>query len=160
MHKPGGTSTNLREQGFGETLAREFPALRLAARQYGMSDAARARAAAENILTAHPDLAGLFASSEASSLGAIQAIKSRGLAGRVKLVTFDTSDAHVAALREGTIDAMLVQDAFRLGYEAVGSLARKLRGETPERSVAIAARVVRKADLDDAEVQRLVSATV
>lgn len=157
MHKPGGTSTNLREQGFAETLAREFPALRLAAHQYGMSDAARARAAAENILTAHPDLAGLFASSEASSLGAIQAIRSRGLAGKVKLVTFDTSDAHVAALRDGTIDVMLVQDAFRLGYEAVGSLARKLRGETPERRVAIPARAVRKPDLDDPDVRRLLT---
>jgi ribose transport system substrate-binding protein len=160
MHKPGGTSTNLREQGFAETLAREFPALRLAARQYGMSDAARARAAAENILTAQPSLAGLFASSEASSRGAIQAIKGRGLAGRVKLVTFDTSDAHVAALRDSTIDVMLVQDAFRLGYEAVRSLARKLRGETPERTVAIPARAIRRADLADPEVRRLVGATM
>lgn len=156
MHKPGGTSTNLREQGFFETLAGEFPSLRLAAHQYGMSDAARARAAAENILTAHPNLAGLFASSEASSLGAIQAIRSRGLSGRVKLVTFDTSEAHIAALQDGTVDVMLVQDAFRLGYEAVGSLARKLRGETPQRRVTIPARVVRKADLADPDVQRLI----
>jgi ribose transport system substrate-binding protein len=157
MHKPGGTSTNLREQGFEETLRKEFPALRLVAKQYGMSDAARARAAAENILTAQPDLAGLFASSEASSLGAIQAIKSRGLAGRVKLVTFDTSDAHVEALKQDVIDVMLVQDAFQLGYQAVRSLARKLRGETPQRTVEIPARAVRKEDLEDAGVMRLLT---
>src|SRR5687768_13938546 len=54
MHKPGGTSTVLRENGFEETMRKEFPRVTIAARQFGMSDRARSRAAAENILTAHP----------------------------------------------------------------------------------------------------------
>jgi ribose transport system substrate-binding protein len=36
MQKPGGTSTVLREQGFADTIAKEFPAIRIAARQFGM----------------------------------------------------------------------------------------------------------------------------
>jgi ribose transport system substrate-binding protein len=155
MHKPGGTSTVLREQGFEATIAKEFPGIVIAARQFGMSDRARSRAAAENILTAHPDLAGLFASSEASSLGSIQAIHSRGLSGKIKLVTFDFSDAHVEALKDGVIDVMLVQDPFRIGYEAVKSLAEKLRGRTPERRLDLPARVIVKRDLDRPEVQAL-----
>ena len=157
MHKPGGTSTMLRESGFEETMAKEFAGVRIAARQYGMADRAKARAAAENILTAHPDLNGLFASSEASSLGAIQAIESRGLSGKVKLVTFDTSESHVEALRNGTIDRMLVQDSFRIGYEAVKSLADKLQGRTPPPRLDLPARVVAKADLDKPDVQLLLS---
>ena len=155
MHKPGGTSTVLREQGFEATMAREFPGVIIAARQYGMSDRARSRAAAEDILTAQPDLAGIFASSEASSLGAIQAIKSRGLSGKIKLVTFDFSDAHVEALKDGTIDVMLVQDPFRIGYEAVKSLAEKLKGVTPARRMELAARAIVKADLDKPDVRAL-----
>lgn len=155
MHKPGGTSTVLREQGFAATLKSEFPQVRIAAAQFGMADRARSRAAAENILTAHPDLRGLFASSEASSLGAIQAIESRGLAGSVRLVTFDTSDTHVAALQRGTIDVMLVQDAVRIGYQAVQSLAEKLAGKNPPRRVELPVRVVRRADLKDPAVLRL-----
>ena len=123
LHKPGGTSTTLREQGFDATMAAEFPGVKIAARQFGMADRAKAREAAENMLTAHPDMAGMFASSEASSLGAILAITVRGLSGKVKLITFDTSEAHVAALKAGTIDVMLVQDSYRIGYEAVKSLA-------------------------------------
>ncbi|MCU1273573.1 MAG: sugar transporter substrate-binding protein [Bryobacterales bacterium] len=155
MHKPGGTSTVLREQGFEATIAKEFPGIVIAARQFGMSDRARSRAAAENILTAHPDLAGLFASSEASSLGSIQAIRSRGLSGKIRVVTFDFSDAHVEALKDGVIDVMLVQDPFRIGYEAVKSLAEKLRGRTPERRLDLPARVIVKRDLDRPEVQAL-----
>src|ERR1700733_8223939 len=74
MQKPRATSTVLREQGFADTIAKEFPAIRIAARQFGMADPARSRAAAENILTGHPSLAGIFASSEASSIGTLHAI--------------------------------------------------------------------------------------
>ena len=155
MQKPGGTSTGLRERGFDETMAREFPGVAVAARQYGMADSARSRAAAENILTAHPDLGGIFASSEAASIGAIQAIRGRRLSGRVKLVTFDSSELHVEALRDGTIDVMLVQEPYRLGYEAVKSLAEKLAGHTPARRLELPARSVVKADLDRPETMEL-----
>jgi ribose transport system substrate-binding protein len=156
MHKPGGTSTMLRERGFEETVAKELPGIRIAARQYGMADHAKARAAAENILTAHPGIAGIFASSEASSLGAIQAITSRGLSGKLRLITFDTSDSHIEALEKGTIDIMLVQDAFRIGYEAVKSLTEKLQGRTPKRRLDLPSRVITKADLGKPDVQALV----
>ncbi len=157
MQKPGGTSTVLRERGFDATIAKEFPRIQVVARQYGMADPARSRDAAEDILTAHPNLAGLFASSEAASLGSIQAIKNRNLSGKVKLVTFDFSKAHVEALKDGTINAMLVQDPFRIGYEAVKSLAEKLNGQTPPRRMQLAARVILKSDLNKPEVRALVS---
>lgn len=157
MHKPGGASTVLREQGFEATMKKEFPQVTIAARQYGMSDPARSRAAAENILTAHPDLAGIFASSEASSLGSMQAIANRGLSGKVKLITFDSSRAHVEALRQGTIDVMLLQDPDRLGYEAVHSLVEKLRGGTPPARLDLPVREVRRSDLDKPDVQALLA---
>ena len=155
MQKPGGASTGYRERAFEETIAREFPQLRIAARQYCMADRARALAAAENILTANPDIGGIFCSSEAASLGTIQALGARGMAGQVRLVTFDTSEAHVAALRAGTIDVMLVQDAVQIGYQAVASLARKLRGETPPRLASLPAREIVRADLGKPDVESL-----
>jgi ribose transport system substrate-binding protein len=157
MQKPGGTSTVLRERGFDATMTKEFPHIQVVARQFGMADPARSRAAAEDILTAHPDLAGIFASSEAASLGSIQAIRNRGLSGKVKLVTFDFSKAHVEALKDGTINAMMVQDPFRLGYEAVKSLADKLNGRTPPKRLELPARVIVKSDLDKPDVRSLLS---
>ncbi len=156
-HKPGGTSTVLREQGFEATMAKEFPNVTIAARQFGMSDPERSRTAAENILTAHPDLAGLFASSEPSSLGAIQAVRSRHLSGKIRLITFDSSETHISALKDGTIDVMLVQNPFRIGYEAVRSLVDKLAGRTPQARLDLPARAIVKADLDKPEVQALLA---
>lgn len=140
-HKPGGQSTGDRERGFEEVIAKEFPQVKIVAEQYGMADRARSRAAAENILTAHPDLDGIFASAEANSIGAIQALESRGLGGKIKLVTFDTSDMHVEAFKKGIIDVMLVQDPVRIGYEAVRSLAMKLNGQTPEKRIDLPVKV-------------------
>jgi ribose transport system substrate-binding protein len=155
MQKPGGVSTELRERGFEETIRSEFPRLTIVARQYGMGDRARSMGLAENILAAHPDLNGIFASSEACSIGAIRAIRARGLSRRIKLITFDVSDIHVEALRDGTASIMLVQDAYRIGYEAVKSLAMKLAGQTPARRLDIPARIVTKASLDLPDVQAL-----
>ena len=157
MQKPGGTSTELREHGFADTIGKEFAGVRIVAQQYGMADPAKSRAAAENILAAHPDLGGIFASSEAASIGSVLAIRSRNLSGKVKLVTFDFSDTHIEALQDGTIDVMLVQDPFRIGYEAVKSLAAKLDGKTPPKRQELLARVIVKADLDKPEIRALIA---
>jgi ribose transport system substrate-binding protein len=155
MQKPGGISTGDRERGFEETMAKEFPAIEIVARQYGMADRAKSRDVAEDILTAHPNLDGMFASAEATSVGAIQTIKSRKLSGKIRLVTFDSSDAHVEALKDGTIDVMLVQDPYRMGYEAVHSLVMKLNGQTPTHQMDLPVHVIRKQDLDQPEVEAL-----
>ena len=157
LHAPGSASTMDREKGFAETIAAEGPNIEIVGSQYGMSDRAKARAAAENILTAHPDLNGIFASSEPSSIGASLAIQARGLTDKVTLVAFDASDTMVEDLRTGAIDAMIVQDAHRMGYEAVKTLVDKLNGKTPPRRLDLhAARVLLK-DLNESEVKRLLN---
>ena len=157
MHKPGGKSTVDRERGFEDVMRSEFPKIQIVARQFGMADRAKSRQVAENILTANPDLDAMFASAEANSIGAVQAIKSRDLSGKIKLVTFDVSDAHVEALKEGTIDVMIVQDPYRIGYEAVASLARKLNGSTPPKRIDLEARMITREDIKRPEVQVLLS---
>jgi ribose transport system substrate-binding protein len=155
MHAPGSASTMDRERGFDDVMKAEFPQINVVARQFGMSDRSKAMDAAENILTAHPDLTGIFASSEPSSIGASLALKSRGLSGKVKFVSFDSSDSLIEDLKGGTIDAMVVQDPFKMGFEAVKTLVDKLNGSTPPKRIDLPARVVHKADLDKPDVHQL-----
>ncbi|HLK19491.1 MAG TPA: substrate-binding domain-containing protein [Bryobacteraceae bacterium] len=155
MHAPGSLSTMDRERGFDDVMKSEFPQIKIVARQFGMSDRSKAMGAAENILTAHPDLNGIFASSEPSSIGVSLALKSRKLAGKVKFVSFDSSDTLIEDLKAGVIDAMVVQDPFKMGFEAVKTLVDKLNGTTPPKRIDLPARVVRKADLDKPDVHEL-----
>ncbi len=154
-HMPGSASSMDRERAFQEVMAKEFPGVRIAGSLYGMGDRGRVLAAAENLLTAHPDAAGMFTSAESSSAGAVLALKSRGLAGKVKLVAFDTSLELVEALRDGTIGALVAQDPLRIGYEAVNAVARLLNGENPPRRVDLSARVIRRADLENPDVRAM-----
>lgn len=140
-HAPGSNSTMERERGFEETMAREFPGIVIAARQFSMSDRAKGRAAAENILTASPDLAGIFCSAEPASVGASLAIQSRGLTGKVHLVTFDSSDSLVEDCKNGVIDAMVLQEPFRIGYLAVENVVALLDGKKVEKRQSLAPSV-------------------
>lgn len=155
LHAPGSFSTMDREQGFEDVIGKEYPGIRIVARQFGMSDRAKSRAAAENILAANPGLEGIFASTEPSSSGVSLALKARRLAGKVKFVAFDSSDNMIEDLREGTIHAMVVQDPFRIGYEAVKTLVDKLNGITPPKRIDLSARVVTKPDLENRDVRKL-----
>ncbi|HTQ53449.1 MAG TPA: substrate-binding domain-containing protein [Bryobacteraceae bacterium] len=155
MHAPGSKSTMDREAGFEECLTKNFPGIHIVARQFSMSDRAKAVDATENFLTAQPDLDGLFASAEPGSVGAALALKSRGVAGKVKLVAFDASDELVQDLRDGSIDALVAQDPFRMGYEAVKTLVNKLHGIDPPKEIDLSATVVTREDLEKPAIKAL-----
>ena len=155
LHSPGSYSTMDRENGFKEAIAKDFPGIKIVAEQFTGGDRAKAMRVTEDILTVHGDLNGMFASSEPCAVGAAQALKARGLTGKVKVVGFDASEGMIQDLRGGVFDALVVQDPFKMGHEAVRTLADKLAGKTPEKQIDLSAVVVTKADLDKPDVHTL-----
>ncbi len=149
---PGSGSTLLREQGFEDTIAKKYPGIEIVDKRFGMSDFAKSLAVAENMLTAHPDVDGMFASNETGSVGAAQAIKGRQT--RVRLVGFDWSPTLLDDLKAGAIDSLVVQHPFKMGYEAVMTAIQKLRGETPPKMRNLDARLITRENLADTDVQK------
>ena len=132
---PGSASTMKREAGFEETLAQRYPRIEVVDYKYCQSDRALALAASENMLTANPDLDGLFASAEPGTVGAATAIRNRNLADEVILVGFDWTDTLKGDFRDGIIKALIVQDPYEIGRTAVQSVLTALRGETPPKRI-------------------------
>jgi ribose transport system substrate-binding protein len=117
-----------------------------------MADIAKSLTAAENILTAHPEVDALFASNESSTMGAAQAL--RGRQGRkVKLVGFDASPTILEDLRAGIIDSLVVQDPFKMGFEAVSTAVKKLDGQTVPKVSDLEPRLIDLQNLNDPDVQ-------
>ena len=87
------------KKGFKETVAKSFNMQigRLPVRHVRFR--AKSLAVTEDILTANPNLNGIFAPNESSSIGASQAVKMRGLGGKVKIVAFDASSSLIADLQ-------------------------------------------------------------
>ena len=153
--KAGSVSTDEREEGFQEVIKQKFPDIEIAAFQYGEADRARSLDRATDILTAHPDLNGFFASNESSTVGVVQAIKQKGLGGKIVLVGFDSSPNLIDDLKAGAIDSLVLQNPFKMGYEAVKSMVRKLNGETPERKVDTGVQLLTRENLETPEMQQL-----
>lgn len=151
---PGSASTMEREDGFQGEMRQRFTGAEIVGLQFGMADRAKAMAATENLLTAHPDLAGLYADNESSTSGAVQALKIRGNR-KVKFVAMDASDQLIEDLRAGWIDSLVVQNPFRMGYEATRAIGLKLSGQTPPRTLDSGARLILREDLDKADVREL-----
>ncbi len=153
---PGSASTMKREAGFQETIEREFPNIAFLGVRFNMADRAKALEEAENLLTAHPDLAGLFADNESSLDGTVQAVKQRGLAGKVKIVGFDASATLVEDLRAGVIDSIVVQDPFKMGYESTHQMAVHLRGGQPIPHIDSGVYLLRPDNVDTPEMHAVV----
>jgi ribose transport system substrate-binding protein len=151
---PGAATSVMREQGFCDEI-KHHPGIRLVALEYSQSDVATAMAVTEDILTAHHDLAGIFGANEASALGIMQAIRSRGLAGKVKVVGFDASDNEIQALRDGLVQALIVQDPFKMGYLGVRYAVDAVHGKSVPKRVDTGVYVVTRENLDSPEIQKL-----
>jgi ribose transport system substrate-binding protein len=150
--QPGAASTMAREQGFEDLLKKNFPGIEIVDKRYGWADFAKSLTVAENMLTAYTDLEGMFASNESSAVGAAQALKARK--SKVQLVGFDWSPTLLEDLRSGLIDSLVVQDPFRMGYEAVKTAVDKLNGQTPEKFNNLAPKVVTRENINDPAIQK------
>ena len=151
---PGSGATMEREDGFQDEVRRKFPGIEVVALRYAKADRAKAMAETENVLTAHADLAGLFADNESSSSGAVQALKSRNARG-VKMVAFDASEQLMQDCRDGWIDSLVVQDPFKMGYESTRALIRHIKGESVESTIDSGARLVKREEIDTPALKEL-----
>jgi ribose transport system substrate-binding protein len=148
---PGSASTTEREQGFADEMREKSPDIKIIQTIYAKASQAAAMSGTENILTANPDLRGLFADNESSSLGAVQALKSRGET-KVRMVGFDASDQLIADLRHRHLDGLVIQDPFKMGYESTKAIAMKLKGEAPPAVIDSGATLVTRGDLEKPDV--------
>lgn len=149
---PGSASTMAREEGFEEALAKEFPNVEIVDFKYCQSDRALALQVSENMLTAHPDLDGMFASAEPGTVGAAKALRNRELVEQVKLVGFDWTYTLERDFREGVVRALVVQDPFQIGRRAVQTVLAALRGETPPKRIDTDTHVVTLDNIDKPEI--------
>ncbi len=160
-YQEGSASTANREKGFLDAVkARAKPELTVVSEnQYGGATTETAFRKSESLLLAQKAedgrIAGVFAPNESTTFGMLQALRKSGVAKKVRFVGFDASDKLVSALREGDIDALVVQNPFNMGYVAVKTMVAHLRGEKVDKRVDTGARVVTKADLDDPAVKEM-----
>ena len=87
--------------------------------QYSNSDMPTALNQTTNVLTANPDLVGIFGANEPTAIGMGSAIKNAKLGGKIVAIGFDGAEQLQADIKDGTLQAIAVQSSFNLGYLGV-----------------------------------------
>jgi ribose transport system substrate-binding protein len=153
---PNAGSLEARKKGFIEQLAAKYPDLHLVADKYADGQATTGLNIATDLLTANPNLVGIFASNLIMAQGVGQAIAENKVADKVALVGFDSDDKTLSFLADGTIDALVVQDPYRMGYDGVKTALAASKGEKVETFVDTGANLVTKANMSDPKIDALI----
>lgn len=155
----GSASTMEREEGFLEA-AKAGGLTVVSDEQYAGATRETAQSASENLLARFKagdglSVQGIFCPNESSAFGMMRALQNAKLAGKVKLVGFDSSDELLQAVKDGEIEALVLQDPSKMGYEAVIKMLAHLKGETVEERIDTGAKLVTKANIDSDEIKAL-----
>ncbi|NHN29133.1 substrate-binding domain-containing protein [Paenibacillus agricola] len=123
----GTKNTRQREAGLLEELAK-YPQVQLADKEYCDTDSVHCEGLAEKLLGMDQPIDGLVALNAISSIGAASTIHRMGLAGKVKVVTFDNTPENIGFLQDGVIQATIIQNPFIMGYLGVKHVAQAIDG--------------------------------
>ncbi|HKJ86493.1 MAG TPA: substrate-binding domain-containing protein [Spirochaetia bacterium] len=143
-----------RENGVLGALAHRDPDLVLGP-FYSQNDPDLGREIVVNLLAEHPDLGGIVAMNENSTVGAGRALEALGAWDDIALVGFDNSQEEIEFLEDGIVKALVVQRPFNMGYVGISTLVDALRGTRVERVIYTDAVLVRKEDMFSEENQKL-----
>lgn len=122
------------EEGFAEEIART-PRIKLVDVKYGLSDWARARQAALDLLSEHPGLGGIFTTDEFATHAAASAFNARTRKRPVLIGVSGERDEY-DALQHGRIDALIVSNPQEMGKAAVEAMKKALAAEPNGRGSA------------------------
>jgi ribose transport system substrate-binding protein len=144
---PGASAANDRGQGFttalGDTSINAKGAT-LVAQQSANFDRSQALNVAQNILTANPDITGIFAQNDEMALGAVQAIKAVGLSGKITVVGVDGVADALDAIKAGDMYGTIAQQPDVMGQLGVQTAVQIMSGQAPAKQTDVPLKVVTK----------------
>ena len=121
-----------------------------------LAEAGQAKEDTEAMLAEHPEINVLLAFNEPTSVGAAEAVSELGLSESVFLVGFDSNVATVDGLQEGSVDALVVQNPYAMGYLGVESAYKLLsgQGDSLQKTVDTSTQVVDRENIFTMDSQK------
>ena len=157
---PGVGSLDQRRDGFLDQVATKYPGLKVVADKYADGQATTGLNMMTDLITANPNLVGVFASNLIMAQGVGQAIAENKLGDKIKVIGFDSDDKTVGFLKEGVLAGLVVQDPYRMGYDGVKTALAVSKGEKVEEFVDTGANLVTQANMADPKIDALLNPKV
>ena len=151
------SSANGQEREHGAVdLLQESGRAEVAAVINTLAEAGQAKEDTEAMLAEHPEINVLLAFNEPTSVGAAEAVSALGLAESVFVVGFDSNVVTVDGLQEGSVDALVVQNPYAMGYLGVESAYKLLagQGDSLDKTVDTSTQVVDRENIFTMDSQK------
>ena len=152
---PGISTTDQRKEGFEQEL-KKYPNIKYVGTQFDNDDETKASQETAALLTRYPDLNGIFAMNVVSGDGVTAAVKNAGKSGKVKLVEFDAGPEQVAALKTGTVDALVAQYPYGIGQLGVQLAYKYVTGKKAgiQKHYGTGSAIVTRANVGSASIKK------
>lgn len=156
-YNPGSESTEQREKGFLDTLAKEFPQIKvISSDQYAGTTPEGALDKATDVLNKYQDrVTGVFAVCEPNATGLLGALENTGTAGKVKALVFDPNRVLINGLTDGKLDGIVLQDPVTMGYLGVKTMLAHLQGEKVEKRIVTGVYVATRENMAESQMKKL-----
>lgn len=146
-----------RIQAFRDYIAENAPDLEMTETYYNGNNTENAQTNAENIISSYgSDLIGMYSGNNITADGVCQAVSAANLGEKFISVGVDSDDIEVEALRAGTLNAIIVQDAYTQGYNCMmNAIQTVLTGSNPEsaKQINCPPTIVTADNIDSEEIQ-------
>jgi len=116
-----------RVDGFVNQVAAQYPDIEIVTVQYGGGDHLISTEITKSILTANPDIKGLFGANEGSAIGIVNGVTESGTEG-VVIIGYDSGSAQKDAVRSGLMAGAITQNPVGIGYETVKAAVDTING--------------------------------
>jgi ABC-type sugar transport system substrate-binding protein len=102
----------------------------------------------QDMLTANPNMRGMFIQTDQPTLGALQAIKAGHREGTLLVAAFDGIPDFVDLLKKGEIVASGMQQPYLMGVRSGEALVTALKGGKPEKEILVPILIATSKNID------------
>ena len=151
VHDQTSKSATDRRDGFTEWMEANAPGVQLLEPQYGGGDQAKSADITKSILSANPDLTGIYGSNEGSAIGVVKGVQESGRQG-ITIVGFDSGKAQLDAIRSGVMLGAITQNPVGMGAQLVDAAVKATKGENLPKVIDTGFFWYDKSNIDSPEI--------
>jgi ribose transport system substrate-binding protein len=146
-----------RAQSAERFLASRFPEIRVVSRGGAAYNTPLAEELTNNAIDSHPHLKAVLSFTAAATRGVHAALKSRARLETIRLVGCEQDYDLMGYVETGEIAAILAENTYRMGYEAVGLIAASWTGKPIPAKSVVPPMVITKQNYTSAEASLFIN---
>lgn len=148
-----------RTEGFIKKIKELVPGIKVLETQYADNDITKALNITQNTISANPDLIGIFGDNNHMGVGIAKGLEEAKKQNSIVAYAFDADADEVAALKNGVLRGLVVQDPFGMGYQGVIAAINAIEGKKVEKDVIVEATIISKENMNEEKNKKLLNPT-